>query len=60
MKKNTVIETLDSFEDEFDAEKLIQKLLFIEKVEKGLKDAEEGRVLDFKEAKQKFFDKWSK
>jgi len=60
MKKHTVIETLDSFEDEFDAETLIEKLLFVEKVEKGLKDAEEGRVLDFKEAKQKFFDKWSK
>jgi hypothetical protein len=60
MKKHTVIETLESFEDEFDAERLIEKLLFVEKVEKGLKDAEEGRVLDFKEAKQKFFDKWSK
>ena len=60
MKKHTVIETLESFEDEFDAEKLIEKLLFVEKVEKGLKDAEEGRVLDFKEAKQKFVDKWSK
>ena len=50
MKKNTVIETLDSFEDEFDTEKLIERLLFVEKVEKGLKDVEEGRVLDFKEA----------
>ena len=60
MKKHTVIETLDSFEDEFDAERLIEKLLFVEKVEKGLKDAEEGRVIDYKEAKQKFFDKWSK
>ncbi len=52
MKKNTVIETLDSFEDEFDAEKLIERLLFVEKVEKGLKDVEEGKVLDYKEAKQ--------
>jgi hypothetical protein len=59
MKKNTVIETLDSFEDEFDAEKLIQKLVFVENIEKGLQDVKEGRVLDFKEAKQKFFDKWA-
>ena len=57
MKKHTVIETLDSFEDEFDAEILIEKLLFVEKVEKGLKDAVEGRVIDYKEVKQKFFDK---
>ncbi len=60
MKKNTVIETLDSFGDEFDAEKLIEKLLFVEKVEKGLKDVEEGRVRDYSEVKQKFADKWSK
>jgi hypothetical protein len=60
MKKNVVIETLDSFEDEFDTEKLIEKLLFIEKVEKGLKDVEEGRVHSFSDVKQKFADKWSK
>ncbi|HEY9000340.1 MAG TPA: hypothetical protein VIM89_03225 [Mucilaginibacter sp.] len=60
MKKNTVIETLDSFGDEFDAEKLIEKLLFAEKVERGLKDVEEGKVLDYEEVKKKFTDKWSK
>jgi predicted transcriptional regulator len=57
MKKHTVIETLDSFEDEFDTEQLIEKLLFIEKVEKGLKDVEEGRVIEYEQAKKKFFDK---
>lgn len=60
MKKNTVIETLDSFGDEFDAEKLIEKLLFVEKVEKGLKDVEEGKIISYKEAKQRFSDKWNK
>ena len=60
MKKALVIETLTSFDDEFDAEKLIEQLLFIEKVEKGLQDVKEGRVLNFSEAKQKFFDKWEK
>ncbi|HEY2580993.1 MAG TPA: hypothetical protein VGI43_04265 [Mucilaginibacter sp.] len=60
MKKQVVIETLDSFEDEFDTERLIERLLFVEKVEKGLKDVEDGKVLNYEEAKQKFFDKWSK
>ncbi len=60
MKKHTVIETLDLLEDEFDTERLIEKLLFIEKVEKGLKDIEEGKVIEYEEAKKKFFDKWSK
>jgi len=57
MKKCTVIETLDLFEDEFDTERLIEKLLFVENVEKGLKDADEGNVLSYAEAKQKFFEK---
>jgi len=60
MRKNTVIETLESFEDEFDTEKLIEKLLFIEKVEQGLNDAQEGKVLPYEQVKQKFFDKWDK
>jgi hypothetical protein len=60
MKKTMVIETLSSFDDEFDAEALIERLLFIEKVEKGLNDVNEDRVIDFKDAKQKFFNKWEK
>lgn len=55
-----VIETLTNFDDEFDAEALIERLLFIEKVEKGLDDVKENRVIGFDEAKQKFFDKWEK
>ena len=60
MKKHTVIETLDSFGDEFDTEKLIEQLLFVEKIEKGLKDVEEGKVIDYNEVKQRFSDKWNK
>ncbi|SEP22506.1 hypothetical protein [Mucilaginibacter sp. OK283] len=59
MKKTTVIETLDSFDEEFDTEKLIERLLFVEKVEKGLQDVAEGKVLDYKEVKKKFIDKWN-
>jgi len=59
MNKITVIETLDSLPDEFDTEALIEKLLFIEKVEKGMKDASEGRTISLQEAKQRFETKWS-
>ncbi|RYU90439.1 hypothetical protein EWM62_07215 [Mucilaginibacter terrigena] len=59
MKKDTVIEALGSFENEFDAEKLIQKLLFIEEVEKGLKDVKEGRVHNYDDVKEKFLTKWN-
>jgi len=55
MKKHTVIETLDLLKDEFDTERLIEKLLFIEKVEKGLKDVEEERTMDYSKIKNRFF-----
>ncbi len=60
MKKHTVIETLDSFGDEFDAEKLIEKLLFVEKVEQGIKEANEGKIIDYQQAKQRFKERWKK
>ena len=60
MKKALVIEILSYFDDEFDAEALIERLLFIEKVENGLRDVKEGRVVDLNDAKQRFLDKWQK
>ncbi len=54
MNKSRVIETLESLPDEFDAEVLIEKLLFIEKVEKGIKDVSEGRTISLQEAKLRF------
>ncbi len=58
MKKYKVIETLDYLPDEFDVEELVEKLLFVEKVEKGIQDAEEGRVMSLVEARQKMERKW--
>ncbi len=59
MNKSRVIETLDSLPDEFDTEALIEKLLFIEKVEKGIKDASEGRTMSLQEAKLRLNSRWS-
>lgn len=58
MNKNHVITTLESLPDEFSTEELIQKLLFIEKIEKGQQDVAEGKTLTLTEAKQKFEAKW--
>ena len=58
MNKLRVIETLDSLPDEFDTEALIEKLLFIEKVEKGMKEAAEGKTISLQEAKQRFEKRW--
>ena len=58
MKKYKVIETLDHLPDEFNVEDLVEKLLFIEKVEKGIQDSENGKTMSLQEAKQKMENKW--
>jgi len=60
MKKSKVIETLDSLPEDFNTEELIERLIFIDKVEKGLQDLEEGRTISFEEAKDRINNKWSK
>ncbi len=54
MNKIRVIETLESLPEEFETEALIEKLLFIEKVEKGMKDVREGKTISLQEAKSRF------
>jgi hypothetical protein len=58
MKKHKVIETLDQLPDEFNIEELVERLLFIEKVEKGVQDADQGRTMTLLDAKNKLEKKW--
>ena len=58
MNKSKVIETLDKLPEEFSTEELIDKLIFIEKVEQGMKDSEEGKVISLDEAKDRISKKW--
>lgn len=60
MNKNQVLDTLNSLPEEFEAEQLIERIIFMEKVEQGLRDAREGKVMSLDEAKQRFQAKWSK
>lgn len=43
MDKTTVIDTLDMMPSNFSTEELIDKLIFIDKVQQEIKDAEEGK-----------------
>ena len=45
MRKEKVIGLVNELPNEFDAEQLIEKLLFIEKVEEGLKQVKEGKTV---------------
>lgn len=58
MNKTKVIETLESLPEEFSTEELMDKLLFIEKVEQGIKDVEEGKVISIEEARNRLKNKW--
>ena len=45
MKKETVIEALKELPQDFELEKLLEKLVFIEKVENGLLQLEQGNMI---------------
>jgi hypothetical protein len=59
MTKEKVIDSIKELPDQFDLDILLEKLLFIEKVEKGLEQAKKGEVVSHEEVK-KMVDKWRK
>lgn len=59
MKKTTVINTLMEFPKEFQFDELLERLIVIEKIDAGLKDAKEGKTVSHEDAK-KMIAKWLK
>jgi hypothetical protein len=57
--KEKVIDSLKNMPDSFSIDELIDKLVFIEKVEKGLEQSEKGEVYTSEQAKE-MLKKWSK
>ncbi len=53
MKREKVLETMKDFPQEFDLEKLIERLIFVEKIEKGLKQLEESKTIPHSDVKEK-------
>ncbi len=45
MKRDKAIETIKELPREFDLDDLIERLVFVEKVEKGLKQLDEGKTV---------------
>lgn len=45
MKKTTAQATLKTLPNEFNLEQLIEKLILIEKIEKGIEQADSGKTL---------------
>ena len=59
MEKEKAIEVVEKMPQVFELDELIERLIFIEKVEEGLKQIDEGKGIPHEEVK-KIVSKWSK
>ena len=57
--KALIINTLDSLPENVTIEQVIEHLIFLDKVQKGMEDSDSGRLNTVEEAKQKL-NKWLK
>ena len=57
--KAQIKNTLDSLPEDVTIEQVIEQLIFLGKVQKGLEDSDKGRINTVEEAKQKL-NKWLK
>lgn len=57
MKRDKVLETVKEFPQEFDLEELIERLVFVEKIEKGLQQIEEDKTIPHEQVKD-MIKKW--
>ena len=57
MKKSTVIESINKLPDEFSIDEIIERLIIIEKIEKGRQEVKDGKVNTEDQAKAKL-SKW--
>lgn len=57
MRKSTVIESINKLPDEFSIDEIIERLIIIEKIEKGRQDVKDNKVNTEEQAKAKL-SKW--
>ncbi|MEI6050613.1 MAG: hypothetical protein WCS03_17080 [Bacteroidota bacterium] len=59
LTKTNVIKTITRFPDNFSIDELVDKMILLEKIEKGIQDADNGRVISENEL-EKRIEEWSK
>ena len=57
MRKSTVIESINKLPDEFSIDEIIERLIIIEKIERGRQEIKDGKVNTEEQAKSKL-GKW--
>lgn len=58
LTKNTVRQSIDNLPDSFTIDELIDQLIFVEKVEEGIKQSDEGKTISNDDVKS-MIEKWS-
>lgn len=59
LTKSKVLETLNGLPESFSIDEIMDKLILISKIEKGIEHSEEGKTYGSDEAKE-MIEKWSK
>ena len=59
LKKETVIQTIEQLGGQFSIDELLDRLIFLNKVEEGLEDIKNGKVLSEDQARERL-SKWLK
>jgi len=59
LTKEKLSKTINNLPDKFTIDELIDKLIFMEKVEQGLQQSDQGKVVSNEDVKL-MIDKWSK
>ena len=59
MNKQTALDSLKDMPQDFELDELIERLVVLEKIEKGRKDVESGKTFSHEEAKAEL-NKWLK
>ena len=52
LKRDKAIKTVKEFPQEFELEDLIERLVFVEKVEKGLQQVQQGKTIPHEQVKE--------
>ncbi len=52
MRRDKALETVKEFPQEFNLEELLDRLVFVEKVEKGLKQLDQGKTVTHEQVKE--------
>ena len=60
MKKQKIIQTINEFSQEVDLNELFERLIVTEKVEKGLRQIENGQTISHEKVVAYFRKKWQK